>query len=139
MAAQPSRVLLHLHADSRLAAAVGGVARYFADAAGLESEPCAQLQMAVVAACNESFRHLSDASAQLAVTLERFADRIEIGLTHQGFAAPAIGLHTIAGLAGSDSSESSFFSTLDRVQFETHGNSTTTRLTKFWKMAGKPS
>ena len=139
MAAQPSRVLLHLHADARLAAAVGGVARYFADAAGLESEPCAQLLMAVVAACKESFHHLSDAGARLTVTVERLADRIEIGLTHQGTASPAIGLHTIAGLAGSDSSESVFFSTLDRVQFETHGDSATTRLTKFWKMAGKPS
>lgn len=136
MAAQS--VLLHLNADARLAAAVGGVARYFADAAGLESEPCFQLQMAVVAACRESFRHLGGLGAQLAVTLERFADRIEIGLTHQGTPAPAIGLHAIAGLAGSDSTDNSFFSALDRVQFETHGNSTTTRLTKFWGLATKP-
>jgi hypothetical protein len=139
MATQPSQVLIRLHADPRLAAAVGGVARYFADAAGLESEPCAQLQMAVVAACNESFRHLSDARPQLTVTVQRFADRIEIGLTHQGTASPAIGLHSIAGLSGEDTPENSFLSALDRVQFETRGDSTTTRLTKFWRMAGKPS
>jgi hypothetical protein len=71
--------------------------------------------------------------------VERFADRIEISLTHQGTASPAIGLHSIAGLPGEDTPENAFFSALDRVQFETHGDSTTTRLTKFWKMAGKPS
>jgi hypothetical protein len=139
MAGKPSKVLLHFHADVRLAAAAGGVARYFADAAGLDSETCFRLQMAVVAACKEAFRNFNNDNAQLEVTLQSFADRIEIGLTHQGEASPAIGLHTILGAVGAEDGKESFLSTLDRVQFETEGSSTTTRLTKFWGMAHKPS
>jgi hypothetical protein len=139
MVGQPAQVQLKLHADSRLAAAAGGVARYFADAAGLESEPCVQLQMAVVAACEESFEQFADDGAQLAVTLERFADRIEVSLTHQGTVPPAAGLHTLAGFAGmAGDSRKSVLVALDRVQFETQGNSATTRLTKFWVLPGTP-
>jgi hypothetical protein len=136
MDGEPTRVQIKLHADPRLAAAAGGVARYFADAAGLESELCLRLQMAVVAACEESFEHFADEGAQLAVTLERFADRIEVLLTHKGTAAPAVGLHTIAGFAGmAGESRKSVLAALDRVQFETQGNSATTRLTKFWGLS----
>jgi hypothetical protein len=139
MAVEPTRVQLKLHADSRLAAAAGGVARYFADAAGLESEHCLQLQMAVVAACEESFEQFADEGAQLAVTLERFVDRVEVSLTHKGAAAPAIGLHTIAGFAAmTGDSRKSVLAALDRVQFEIQGNSATTRLTKFWVLPGTP-
>lgn len=138
MSAQPTRVSLRFHADARLAAAAGGVARYFADAAGLDADPCLQLQMAVIAACRESFQHLSGENAQLTVTLERFADRIEVAITHQGTAFPAIGLHTIAGMAGADASGKSVFAGLDRVQFETHGSSATTRLTKLWGLTATP-
>lgn len=138
MNASLTRVLLNFHPDARLAAAAGGVARYFADAAGLEEEPCRELQIAVVAACKESFHNLKDEDAPLVVVLERFADRIEIALTHEGKAAPAVGLHAIAGFSGSDTSGKQVFSGLDRMQFETEGGSTTTRLTKFWKQTATP-
>ncbi|HXM98641.1 MAG TPA: hypothetical protein VN982_09220 [Candidatus Dormibacteraeota bacterium] len=138
MAASPTRVVLNLDADARLAAAAGGVARYFADAAGVEEEPCRELQMAVVAACKESFQNLKDGSAKLVVVLERLADRIEVALTHEGDAAPAVGLHAVAGFSGADTSGKQVFSGLDRMQFETMGSSTTTRLTKFWKRTATP-
>jgi hypothetical protein len=138
MATPLSRVLLNFHADARLAAAAGGVARYFADAAGVEEEPCRELQMAVVAACKESFHNLKDDSAQLIVVLERFPDRIEVALTHEGHAAPSVGLHAIAGFSGADTSGKQVFAGLDRMQFETLESSTTTRLTKFWKRTATP-
>src|ERR1700687_598031 len=138
MAASPTRVVLNLDADARLAAAAGGVARYFADAAGVEEEPCRELQMAVVAACKESFQNLKDGSAKLVVVLERLADRIEGSLTHSGDAAPAVGLHAVAGFSGADTSGKQVFPGLDRMQFETMGSSTTTRLTKFWKRTATP-
>jgi len=48
--------ILHLQidADARLAAAAGGVARYLADAAGIENHAVAQLQSAIVTACRET-------------------------------------------------------------------------------------
>src|SRR5436190_3800566 len=54
-------------ADSRLAAAAGGVVRYLADAAGFEEDAAARLQSAVIAACAEAFEHLSAAHPQLEV------------------------------------------------------------------------
>lgn len=138
MAAPLTRVVLNLDADARLAAAAGGVARYFADAAGVEEEPCRELQTSVVAACKESFHNLKDESAKLVVVLDRFADRIEVALTHEGEAAPAVGLHAVAGFSGADPSGGQAFSGLDRMQFETVGSATTTRLTKFWKRTATP-
>jgi hypothetical protein len=138
MSTLSTRVSLNFHADARLAAAAGGVARYFADAAGLDEESCRELQMAVVAACKESFHNLKEDRSQLVVVLERFADRVEVALTHEGKAAPAIGLHSVAGFSGSDTSGKQLFSGLDRMQFETKGGASTTRLTKFWKQSATP-
>jgi len=48
---EPKSFHVQVDADGRLAAAVGGVARYLADDAGLEGDAVAQLQSSVVAAC----------------------------------------------------------------------------------------
>jgi ABC-type transporter Mla subunit MlaD len=125
---------VHLDADARLAAAVGGAARFLADAAGLESDAIAQLQSAILAACDEAFEHLTEAHPYLDVTLTRFPDRIEVALSYQGEAIPAVGLDTIAGLAtqiGSAKSGPGVFAGVDRIQFETRGQETVTLLTKY--------
>ena len=125
---------MHLEADARLAAAVGGAARYLAAAAGLESDAIAQLQSAILAACSEAFEHLAEAHPYLDVTLTRFPDRIEVALSHQGEALPAVGLDTIAGLAtqiGGAKSSPGVFAGIDRVQYETRGAETVTLLTKY--------
>jgi len=105
---------LHLDADARLAAAVGGAARYLANVAGLESVAIAQLQSATIAACHEAFRHLTAAHPHLDATLTRFPDRIEVALCHTGGAS---GPGVLAGV--------------DRIQYETHGAESVTRLTKY--------
>ena len=125
---------MHIDADARLAAAVGGVARYLADIAGLEDEAVAQLQVSVVAACRETFDHLTGEHPHLEVTLTHFFDRIEVALTHQGEALPAVGLDSIAGFAaqiGGSAASSGGLAGVDRVQYETHGVETVTRLTKY--------
>ncbi len=130
--AEAKPIQLLLDADARLAAAAGGVARFLADAAGLESEALSRLQSATVSACHESFEHLTADSPKLEVTLTRLADRIEIALIHQGEAAPAVGLHAVAGFAAhAGGSATPVLNGVDRVQFETRGNSVITRLTKF--------
>ncbi len=107
---------LQIDADPRLAAAAGGVARYLADAAGLEDAAATRLQSAVIAACSEAFEHLSARHPHLEITFARLPDRIEVALSHEGEPAP-----TLAGaLAG-----------VDRVQCETRGAETVTRLTKY--------
>ena len=119
---------------ARLAAAVGGATRCLADAAGLENDAISQLQSAVVAACQEAFEHLTDDHPQLDVTLTRLPDRIEVTLSHQGETSPVVGLDTIAGFAASLSDPSgrpAVLEGVDRVQYETQGGVTVTRLTKY--------
>jgi hypothetical protein len=119
--------------DARLAAAVGGAARFLADAAGLPENAVAQLQSAIVAACQESFSHLTRNNPHLAVTLTRFPDRIEVALAHQGDALPAVGLDSIAGFAANLGGKGGAnpLVGVDRVQYETRGGEAVTRLTKY--------
>ncbi len=124
LVADPNSVSLQIDADTRFAAAAGGVARYFGDTSGLEGGPASQLQAAVVAACQEAFEHLTAEHSHLTVTFTRHADRIEVAISHEGESAPAVGLDTIAsGAAALDG--------VDRVQFETKGSRTVTLLTKY--------
>jgi hypothetical protein len=127
---------LHLliDADMRLAAAAGGVAHYFADAAGLEIAAVTRLQAAVIAACKEAFQHLASQHPHLEINFARFPDRIEVVLSHEGEAATAAGVEAITGpdgRRGGDSSDSGAFAGVDRVQRETHGGESVTRLTKY--------
>jgi hypothetical protein len=137
----PAAVAVELHsfrllldADARLAAAVGGAARYLADSAGMETDASLQLQSSVVAACREAFEDLTADAPQLHVTLTRFADRIEVELSHRGDDLPAVGLDAIAGFAGRAAGGSALhgiFGGVDRVQYETHDGEAITRLTKY--------
>jgi len=116
--------------DPRLAAAAGGAARYFADAAGLPGEVVAEFQKAVVAACEETFQQLHGDHAHLRVSVTHYADRIEVALAYEGEAAPAVGLDQIAGF-GSTLGNSNALGGIDRVQYEARGGTAVTRLTKY--------
>ena len=134
MATEVKRILLKIDADPRLAAAAGGAARCFGDAAGLEKASLCQLQSAVVAACREEFQHLDAAHPHLEVTLARLPDRIEVALAHEGESSTAMGLDAVVGFAGQlggNSSGARALDGVDRVQFETHGGCAILRLTKF--------
>jgi hypothetical protein len=125
---------LQIDADPRLAAAVGGVARYLADAAGLENGAISQLQSSIVAACQEEFECLTVEHRHLEVNVTRYVDRIEVALSHQRQSSPAAGLGKVAGLVApirSGRGKSVVFAGIDRVQFETHGDEAVTRLTKY--------
>jgi hypothetical protein len=122
-----------IDADARLAAAAGGVARFLADAAGLESEAVTRLQSAVIEACLEAFEHLAGKHPHLEIDFARFSDRLEVSLSHED-AGPAVGMHTITGFAareGDRTENSGALTGVDRVQHETHGKEAVTRLTKY--------
>lgn len=122
-----------MDADVRLAAAVGGVARFFADAAGLESEAVARLQSAVIEACLEEFEHLSSKYPHLEIDFARYVDRLEVSLSHEE-ANPGSGVRTITSFASKkigSPGNSEALSGVDRVQHETHGREVVTRLTKY--------
>jgi hypothetical protein len=134
VATEAERIQLQLDDDPRLAAAAGGAAHYLGAAAGLEDASLEQLQSAIVAACRKEFRHLDAAHPHLEVTLTRFTDRIEVALAHEGERAPAESLDAVVGSAAQSRGNSGctcILDGVDRVQFETHGGCTITRLTKF--------
>jgi hypothetical protein len=112
---------MQIEADPRLAAAAGGAARYFADAAGLEGAAMTDWQAAIVAACKEAFEHLTPEHAQLSVTLTRLADRLEVALSRENDTSQA----------GAHAGKSEVLEGVDRVQFETQGGVAVTRLTKY--------
>jgi hypothetical protein len=127
---------LHLliDADMRLAAGVGGVAHYLADAAGLEVAAVNRLQAAVIAACQEAFKQLTPEHPHLGINFARFPDRIEVVLSHEGEAARAAGVEASAGPTGQRGGnvwDTGAFAGVDRVQHETHGDESVTRLTKY--------
>jgi hypothetical protein len=134
VATESNNLHMQLDADARLAAAAGSVVRFLADASGMESLAIAQLQAAVIAACAAAFEHLTRKHPHLDVTFSRYTDRIEVALTHEGEASPAVGLDAIAGFAArtaGDASSPGTFAGVDRVQYETHGVEIVTRLTKY--------
>ena len=130
MSAEAKGIELQIDADARLAAAAGGAARFFAEAAGLTSDEAADLQKSIVAACEEAFEHLSGEHPHLTVTLTRYRDRIEVAMAHEGSAEPAVGLDRIAGFA-SHVGGSGGLGGVDRVQYEAHDGLAVTRLTKY--------
>ena len=134
MVTEPKTYHLLIDPDARLAAAIGGAARFLADAAGLKDDAVAQLQSSVVAVCLEAFDHLTGEHPRLEATLTSFADRIEVALSHHGESLPAIGLDSIAGFAsqiGGSGAAQGGMAGVDRVQYETRGGETVTRLTKY--------
>jgi hypothetical protein len=122
-----------MDADARLAAAAGGVARFLADAAGLEGDAVARLQSAVIEACLEAFEHLAGKHPHLEITFARYPDRLEVSLNHEE-AAPGMAVHTITSFPGQKTesdANSGALPGVDLVHHETHGNEAITRLTKY--------
>lgn len=133
VATEPKNLHLCIDADERLAAAAGGIARFLADAAGLEGDAVARLQSAVIEACLEAFEHLTGKHPHLEIDFARFSDRLEVSLSHED-AGPAVGMHTITEFAAKELAHSGDSATpagVDRIQHETHGNEIVTRLTKY--------
>jgi len=138
VATEAKSMHMQIEADARLAAAAGGAARYFADAAGLEGPAITDWQTAVVSACKEAFAHLTQQHPHLDVSFTRLADRLEVALSREGDTSPAVGLDSLAGLApqtrnpeGKTDGRSPVLGGVDRVQYETVDGVAVTRLTKY--------
>jgi hypothetical protein len=130
VSAEAKGIQLQIDADARLAAAAGGAARYFGESAGLSTDEVADLQKSIVAACEEVFEHMTGDRPHLTVTLTRYPDRLEVSMSHEGGAEPAVGLDRIAGFAHQVGA-SGGLGGVDRVQYELHDGLAITRLTKY--------
>ena len=129
-------IQLHLDPDPRLCAGAGGAGRYFADAAGLDSEVVTRLQSELVKVCAEVCKDLHANQGRLEVKVTWLADRIEITLRYPNPAKPLAversGVST--GSAAAEETAAGF----DRVERESQDNFAVTRLTKYIRQAEVP-
>ena len=103
--------------DERLAAAVGGVARFLGDGAGLANELILELQSSVLSACRHCFHlHLSQTPCEVA--FHRLPDRIEMEVFLPVGEAP-------------DKKRKPMWPGVDEIHCETKGEFAVLRLTKF--------
>ena len=116
MSTLPHQIYLRLDPDERLVAAVGGAARYLADAAGLGNETILQFQSSVVSACKHCF-HCHVSGETCGITLRRSLDRLEVEVALPGTQSHAGQVPSWEGI--------------DEVHCESHDQAAILRLTKF--------
>ena len=109
-----------MDADPRLAAAAGGVARYFADAAGLDGAAVSDLQSATITVCKQEMATLAKLSRGLEVMVTRSPDRIEVAIITPANAGASAEQETSKAIAG-----------VDQVESELRADKKVTRLTKY--------
>ena len=138
MAAEHQMLHMTIDADARLAAAAGGVARFLAEEAGLETNAVSRLQSTIIEACKEAFQQLLGNHAHLEITFARFSDRLEVSLSREGELSSSDRPEPAQPLAGQKgkSLANSPLAGVDRVQYETHGKEFVTRLTKYFGEGG---
>ena len=117
MASLPHQIQVRMDADERLVAAVGGAARYLADAAGLGNEVILQFAASVVSACKHCF-HCHSSATQCGITLRRSLDRLEVEVALPGTEPPP-------------NEKPPSWEGIDEVQCESQEHAAVLRLTKF--------
>ncbi|MEQ1473076.1 MAG: hypothetical protein ABLQ96_04615 [Candidatus Acidiferrum sp.] len=110
---------MRIDADARLVAAAGGVARYFADAAGLAGEAVSDLQTATITMCNREIEQ-GESESGLEVTLTRSRDRIEVAVSRPATSGAVPEVEEPKTIIG-----------VDRVERDVRDDKKVTRLTKF--------
>lgn len=116
MPSLPRQLTFLMDPDDRLVAAVGGAARYMADAAGLANHAILQFQASVVSACKYCF-HCHALAIPCGITLRRSRDRLEVEVALPGTEHPA--------------TEKPSWEGIDEVRCESRDDEAILRLTKF--------
>ncbi|MDP9340135.1 MAG: hypothetical protein M3P45_14840 [Acidobacteriota bacterium] len=120
MATETQKIAMRMDADARLVAAAGGVARYFADAAGLAGASVSDLQSAIITVCKQEIGELEKSEQELEVTLTRMPDRIEVAVSRPAQALANAEKETPKTIAG-----------VDQIEREIRADRKVTRLTKY--------
>ena len=136
MTVDSTRVVFHLDGGPRLVAPIRCAVHFEAARAGLDAGDCDELGKAFEDVCRKALLQLTGADGGLEITIDTFADRIEISVRHRGQLAPAAGLETFTalmasagesgGLSGMESLEG-----VDRVMFSFEDGAARTTLVKF--------
>ena len=111
---------MRIDADSRLVAAAGGVARYFADAAGLDGAAVSDLQSATITVCKQESEELENSNRGLEVMITRSPDRIEVAVSRPATSGTVAEKEAAKNIPG-----------VDQVERELRADKKVTRLTKY--------
>lgn len=122
--------------DPRLIGVLCGAVQFQALHAGLESDAGDLLARATEDVCRATLSELTGNGENLDVTMDTFADRIEIAIHSRGQSVPAVGLEMFAafdagggGVGGVNGLE--LLSRVDRVLYNTEDGVARTTLVKF--------
>jgi hypothetical protein len=136
---EAKRAQLKLSGGAGLIPAASAAAEHFAEEAGLDESSSAALVEACEQICGEALSHAEASEGPLEVVIEQFPDRIEIGVAHPSVSGPAVGLDAFLGTAGGPASGTgaSLLSRVDRVRYETVGQTSRMILVKYLPGAKK--
>jgi hypothetical protein len=136
MTNEPVRIVFHLDQDPRLVGVLCGAVQFQALHAGLEPDAGDMLAKATEDVCRATLSDLPVDSGNLDVTVDTFADRIEVAIHCHGQSIPAVGLEMFAafeaggeGMRGVNGLE--LLSRVDRVLYNTEDGVARTTLVKF--------
>src|ERR1019366_4088793 len=131
-----AHIVFHLDRDPRLVAAICSAVHYEAVRVGLDAGGCDALGKASEDVCREALLQLTDADGGLEITIDTFADRIEISIHHRGQLIPAVGLETFTPAIAQDGESGGLngmelLERVDRVMFNSEDGTARTTLVKF--------
>jgi hypothetical protein len=138
MTIEPVRAVFHLDPDAALVGVLRSAIQFQALQAGFQAETCAEIGTACEDLCRETASKLTDQNSGFDVSIDTFADRIEVSILHPGqlelldrleaFSygdAPAEGTAALSGLK--------LLSRVDRVLYKIEDGKVRTTLVKFLK------
>ena len=111
---------MRMDADARLLAAAGGVARYFADAAGLDGTAASDLQSATITICRQEIENVEKSNRGLEVVVTRSPGRIEVAVSRPAASGGVAEKEAAKIIAG-----------VDQVESEVRADKKVTRLIKY--------
>jgi hypothetical protein len=138
MTNEPVRVVFHLDPNAALVGVLRGTVQLQAAHVGFDADTCAEIARASEDVCRETASKLKNGDSGLDVTLDTFADRIEVSIQHPCQSAPPVGLDAFSlgntpaeGTGGINGLE--LLSRVDRVLYKTEDGMGRTTLVKFLK------
>ena len=126
-----SRVEIKL-SDERFLGGVSAAVQRSAQRVGFDATAQEELIATVEDVCRDTFPLLTAEDSFLEVSIEDFADRMEISVAHRGESKPTAGLDSFAGAEGAIGTDGLWLlARVDRVQYQTEGGVSRMTLIKY--------
>lgn len=137
MSAETSRAELIVPKEPRMLGAVEAVVNHAAEQTGLSESAQKGLAAAAIQACEQALELAAEVASEepkIHVIVENFDDRVEVTFEHPGAAKPVAGVGSFAGSNQPGTGkirDAPQTMGVDRVQYETKGGVSRTRLIKY--------